>query len=78
MNNRLRTELEALDLIPAAGRSRRCSLNPQDAYERGTLLASEGYDEEELSDWIVDQGYAPDGVTANRVRKAYLTQIARE
>ena len=53
------------------------SMNIRVARKYGTKFASHGWGEQEVGDWLMEQGYRLDGLTAKRIRRAYLEQVNR-
>jgi hypothetical protein len=49
-----------------------------EANQLGTDFAAHGWDEIRIGEWLVDEGYQPNGLTAHRIQRAYEAQLARD
>ena len=41
----------------------------------GYEMAAAGWAEEQIGDWLLDNGYSLNGITAGRIRRAYYFQL---
>ncbi len=55
----------------------RTALSLATCQQLGERFATLGWTEAAVGDWLVSEGYAVRGVSAGRIARAYLAQVAR-
>lgn len=57
---------------------RKFALPLTECHNMGTSFATHDWSEEEVADWLLDQGYSTEGKTARRIQRAYFEQQQRD